>query len=156
MAKKANRQTGVAGLQKGMSKVEAVRRALAHFGSNAKPSEMQPWIKQQFGIEISPNHISASRGDIQRKSKQVDKAKPATTEPTVSPSPVAAKPAPAPKQTSAKKHVAKRPAPKPAATTQAPRATPGGISLPDIEAVKGLVRRVGANQLRALVDLLAK
>src|SRR5439155_11962574 len=77
MAKKANGKAGASAPQKGMSKKEAVRRALAELGSDAKPSAMQPWIKQQFGIDMSTNHISASKGEIQSKSKKAGKAKPA-------------------------------------------------------------------------------
>jgi hypothetical protein len=137
MADKANGATPVSAPKKGMTKMEAVRRAIAHFGNTAKPSEMQPWIKQQFGIEMSPNHISASRGDIQRKNKLAVKVK-AGRKPAV------------PKAT------AKKPAPKLPAITQAAPATSGDIRLEDIEVVKGLVHRVGVDQLRALVDLLAK
>src|SRR3954463_14059370 len=103
---------------------------------------MQPWIKQQFGIEMSPNHISASRGDIQRKRKQAGKAKPAA------------------KKSATAKAAAKKPALKPPAVARAEAssgaASADSIRLGDIEAVKGLVHRVGADQLRALVDLLAK
>ena len=138
MANNANKTAGASPPKKGMTKTEAVRRALAHFGSDTKPSEMQPWIKQQFGIEMSANHISASRGDIQRKNKKAGKAKPAA------------------KKLAAPKAAAKQPSAKPPAITHTPRATTAGISLPDIEAVQGLVRRVGADQLRALVDLLGQ
>src|SRR5439155_2686025 len=134
MAKKANGKAGASAPQKGMSKKEAVRRALAELGSDAKPSAMQPWIKQQFGIDMSTNHISASKGEIQSKSKKAGKAKPAA------------------KKLAAPKAAAKQ-VPKTPAGTQARQATPAGISLLDIEAVKSLVRRVGADQLRALVNL---
>jgi hypothetical protein len=50
-----------------ISKQEAVRRALAHFGNDAKPVEMQPWIKGEFGIEMSTDHISTAKGEILRK-----------------------------------------------------------------------------------------
>jgi hypothetical protein len=48
-------------------KQEAVRRALSHFGNDAKPSQMQPWIKAQFCIEMSDKHISTAKGEILRK-----------------------------------------------------------------------------------------
>ena len=51
MADKVNGQTGASTPKKGISKMEAVRQALGHFGSDAKPSEMQPWIKSRFGID---------------------------------------------------------------------------------------------------------
>ena len=131
-------KAGATAPTKGIGKMEAVRQALAHFGNDAKPLAMRPWIKQQFGIDMSANHISASRGDIQRKNKKAGKAKPAA------------------KKLAAPKAAAKQPSAKPPAITQAPRAATAGISLPDIETVQGLVRRVGADQLRALVDLLGQ
>src|SRR5437868_1581597 len=102
MAKKANGQAGAPASLKGMSKLEAVRRALGHFGSDAKPSAMQPWIKQQFGIDMSTNHISASKGEIQSKRKKAGKVKPAA------------------KKSAAPKAAAKQPASKPPVTTRAP------------------------------------
>ena len=50
-----------------ISKQEAVRRALAHFGNDAKPAQMRPWIKAELGIEMSTDHISTAKGDILRK-----------------------------------------------------------------------------------------
>src|SRR5207248_7579030 len=73
MADKVNGQTGASTPKKGISKMEVVRQALSHFGSDAKPSAMRPWIKQQFGIDMSTDHISTYKGDIRRK--QAGKAK---------------------------------------------------------------------------------
>jgi hypothetical protein len=50
-----------------IAKQEAVRRALAHFGKGGKPAQMQGWIKQQFGIDMSTDHISTAKGEILRK-----------------------------------------------------------------------------------------
>src|SRR2546429_2236661 len=52
---------------KGVSMMEAVRQALAHFGTDAKPLEMRPWIKQQFGIDLSTDRISNYKSDIRKK-----------------------------------------------------------------------------------------
>src|SRR3954453_1814283 len=99
MADKANGQTGATAPKKSITQKEAVRRALGHFGNDAKPSAMQPWIKQEFGIDMSTNHISASKGEIQSKSKKAGKVKPAA------------------KKSAAPKAAAKQ-VPKPPATTQ--------------------------------------
>jgi hypothetical protein len=50
-----------------ISKQEAVRRALAHFGRDAKPAQMQGWIGQQFNIKMTTDHISTAKGEILRK-----------------------------------------------------------------------------------------
>ncbi|HKB40668.1 MAG TPA: hypothetical protein VKD72_29855 [Gemmataceae bacterium] len=165
MADKANGQTGASTPKKSITQKEAVRRALAHFGSDAMPLQMQPWIKQQFGIDLSNNHISTYKGEIR---KQAGKAKAPATAPkaAAAAAPVAPKPAaPAAKKPAASKPAPKKPsAPQPKAQQAAARSkalpkggrADRGISLGDIEAVKGLVGRVGAEQLRSLIDLLAK
>jgi hypothetical protein len=43
-----------------ITKQEAVRRALAHFGKDGKPAQMQGWIKQQFNLDMSTDHISTA------------------------------------------------------------------------------------------------
>src|SRR5207253_1876616 len=114
--------------------------------------EMQSFIKDRFGVEMSTNHISTSRGEILRK-EAAGKAKTATT--TI----------PAAKKPAASKRAPKKPAgPSPQAQQAAARSNAfpkgskasHGISLDDIQAVKGLVGRVGAEQLRSLIDLLAR
>src|SRR5262249_11549151 len=52
-----------------ISKQEAVRRALKAMGRDATPTQMQPYIKEHFGIEMSTNHISSSKGMILHKKK---------------------------------------------------------------------------------------
>src|SRR3954454_24658716 len=76
----ADKTNGQAGAKKGMTKTEAVRRALTEFGPIAPLSEMQSFIKDRFGIEMSTNHISTSRGEILRK-EAAEKAKPAASKP---------------------------------------------------------------------------
>ena len=118
-----------------ITKQEAVRRALAHFGKDGKPAQMQGWIKEQFGIEMSTDHISTAKGIILRKAGG-----------------------------KAKKSAAKKAAPKPqvqpaAASTSPPKPTggkAGGIALEDILAVKELVGRLGARPLHTLIDAFAK
>src|SRR5947209_4418333 len=87
MADKTNGQTST---KKSMTKTEAVRRALAEFGPTAKLSEMQSFIKDRFGVEMSTNHISTSRGEILRK-EAASKANTATTTATTA-KPAAKKP----------------------------------------------------------------
>jgi hypothetical protein len=114
-----------------ISKQEAVRRALAHFGRDAKPAQMQGWIRQQFNIEMSSDHISTAKGEILRK---------------------AAKKA-GPKKAAAKPHVQRA-----AASTAAARPSGGQAAVPlaDVLAVKDLVGRLGAGPLHTLIDAFAK
>jgi hypothetical protein len=111
-----------------ISKQEAVRRALAHFGKDGKPAQMQGWIKQLFNIEMTTDHISTAKGEILRK--------------------VAA-------QKAAAKKAA---APKPQVQRAAASATPAKAAVPlaDILAVKDLVGRLGAGPLHTLIDAFAK
>ncbi len=50
-----------------ITKLEAVRRALNAMGRAATPSQMKPYIKENFGIEMTTGHISTSKGSILHK-----------------------------------------------------------------------------------------
>src|SRR5579872_1809501 len=113
-----------------ITKQEAVRRALAHFGKDGKPAEMQGWIKQQFNIEMSTDHISTAKGEILRKAAATKKA---------------GLPKAAPVQQAAAST-------SPAKST----ANASGIPLADILAVKALVVRLGPGPLHTLIDAFAK
>jgi len=41
-----------------ISKMEAVRKTLSSLGREAKPTEMQAYIKKTFGVEMTKDHIS--------------------------------------------------------------------------------------------------
>jgi hypothetical protein len=165
MADKAKAHTGASTPKKGITQKEAVRRALAHFGSDALPLQMQPWIKQRFGIDLSNNHISTYKGEIRNEAGKGKVPAPAPKAAAAA-APAAEKPAaPAAKKPAAAKPTSKKP---PAAKPQVQHAVArsnaspkgsgaaGSISLGDIETVKGLIGRVGAEQLRSLIDLLAR
>jgi hypothetical protein len=115
----AQHQTQAAGI----TKVEAVRRALAELGADATPTQIQGWIRDQLGIDMNTDHISTTKSDLRRKA--AGKGKPAV-------------------QQASK------------AAADGAGNGKGGISLNDIAAVKDLVGRVGADQLRALIDVLGK
>jgi len=53
-----------------ITKQEAVRRALKAMGRAATPSQMQPYIKENFGIDMSTDHISTSKGIILHPKKK--------------------------------------------------------------------------------------
>ncbi|HEV3260387.1 MAG TPA: hypothetical protein VG013_26260 [Gemmataceae bacterium] len=112
-----------------ITKIEAVRRALAELGKDAKPLQLQAWIKEKLGIEMSADHVSVCKGTILRKARGKRKV-------------VAVPQASAARNQEPQVHRA--PVPR------------GGISLDDIEAVKGLVGRIGPDSLKKLVDVLGR
>jgi hypothetical protein len=114
----------------GITKIEGVRRALAELGREAKPLQIQRFVKERFGIEMNTDHISTSKADILRK--MASKGKPAVKQPEAS-----------------------KAATPPGRPTRQGNGQASKIRLQDIQAVKELVGRVGADQLRALIDVLS-
>src|SRR5260370_11776630 len=52
----------------GISKMDAVRRALFELGKEAKPLEIQKFIKSRFGVSMDPNMISTYKSTVNKKS----------------------------------------------------------------------------------------
>ena len=149
MAEKSSNSAGPAngGASKpkeGVTKMEAVRRALAKLGLDAKRGAIQTFVKEQFGVEMSLDHVSNYKSELTKKAgKGKAKAKPRMTAET-KPAPEAAA---APRET----------APEPPATKKpAAGGKSGGIPLGDILTVKELVGRLGAGPLHTLIDAFAK
>jgi hypothetical protein len=113
-----------------LTKMEAMRRALADLGRDAKPAQLRGWVKEKFGIAMSADHVSTYKGTILRKKSGKRKAA-AVTQPSAA--------------TNEEPRVRRAPAPR-----------GNGISLDDIAAVKGLVGPVGADGLKELIDVLAR
>ena len=152
------------GAATGLSKLELLRQAIKHLGKDAKPLQIQVHVKDTFGVEISTNHISAAKTEILRKMEGGAKPAPSTAAAKPAASKPSAKPAPKP---AAQKPVAQKSAAQATALkTVAPARVVGhqagngkkttGISLHDIQDAKDLVGRVGAVQLRELIEMLAK
>jgi hypothetical protein len=118
--------------QGGMTKVEAVRQALAELGPDAKPTQIQGHVKDKFGIEMSKDHISVTKRSLLKKAGK----KPPT------------------QRSAARQAGKKQVLTPPVQPTPTPRGT--SIGLDDIEAVKGLLERVGAASLHKLIDVLAR
>jgi hypothetical protein len=74
----------------GINKLEAVRRALDELGPDATPSELQPFIKQKFGITMTTDHISTSKSAIRRQA--ADKGKPTPAKAAAAPKLAVTKP----------------------------------------------------------------
>src|SRR5262245_6679734 len=74
-----------------MTKKEAVRRTLQVMGKDAKPAQMQPYIKEHFGIDMTTAHITTAKGEILRGKAAAKKATP--KQPAAKPQPAKASPA---------------------------------------------------------------
>jgi hypothetical protein len=164
MAEKTNGATAPKKAQSGgITKTEAVRRALATLGNDAMPLAIQGFVKKQFAIDMPLPQIYNRKSEIltQARSKKPAAAKQAAqqagapkaaAQPAVKPvAPKAAAPKPA-----AAKPAAQKPAAKAAPASQVNGRTGRGIDLGDIQTVKELVGRVGADSLKTLIDLLSK
>jgi hypothetical protein len=148
-----------------ISKKEAVQRALQKLGRDAKPAQIQPYIKQTFGIDMTPAHVTTAKGEILRG--KGGPGKPAAPKEQPAPQPRGQRLAAVPTATpgaagdgKAKAQAApakRREAAVPATKSKvAPQAAGGGISLEDIAATQGLLQRVGAEHFKQLIDLLAR
>ena len=118
-----------------LTKNEAVRLAVVELGKEANRVQVQGFVKDRFGIDMGLDHVSTAKALALRT---LAEKKPATKKPaSVEPKAVSK-----PKE---------QPSPAKTATTNGKH-----IHLADIQALKGLVERVGSEALRTLVDLLAK
>jgi hypothetical protein len=111
----------------GITRKEAVRQALAALPKDATRADIQKIIKDKYGFEMTLDHISSCKSELQ-KEKAHKKSAVASQLPATKEAP--------PKTTSA--------------------ARGGAISLRDIETVKDLVERVGAVDLKKLIDVMAR
>jgi hypothetical protein len=129
MANKTNSTTASKKARGGLTKMEAVRRALAELGRDAKPLKIQAWVKDTYGTVMSADHVSTYKGTILRKARGRRKS-------------------------AARKSAA---LPQPSAAREVRSAARGdSFSLEDIEALKSLVGRVGADGLKRLIDVLGR
>jgi hypothetical protein len=115
-----------------ISKAEAIRRVMADGIDN--PSLGSQEIKKRFGIEVTPQHFSATKAQMKsRAGSKTPKGKPGRKPKAAAPS------------QSVEGYLA--PPPKPART--------GGSELLDaMEAMKPLVASLGKEQVMRIVDLL--
>jgi hypothetical protein len=134
MAAKASNSGASGAAAKGaptISKMEAVRQAMAKLGWEAGRAQILQYVKATLGIDMNIDHISTCRAEILRRRKLKKKDAKVTAKPAL---PAVSKPAsvPAPKIGGSKLEA--------------------GIKMQDILAVKGLVERVGASHLKTLID----
>jgi hypothetical protein len=115
-----------------MTKIEALRQAVKKLGKDATSLEFQGYLKKRFGLEMTREHITKYRGDLRREQSGRKNSQ--------------ARPAPA-----ARADASRSPSTSPKQSTGK-----DGIPLEDIQAVKILVGRVGADDLRKLIDVLGR
>src|SRR4051812_34482229 len=51
----------------GISKIEAVRRAMDQLGKEGTPTKIQEFVKKRFGLEITKGHISVCKNEIRKQ-----------------------------------------------------------------------------------------
>ncbi len=119
-----------------ITKKEAVRRALAELGDDAEIARLQGHILERFGYDMTPGHISTTRGTL---FKEAGKTRPKKRK----------KPGPKP-GSKRKAKVEAAAGPEKAATAPA---APGGL-VDCVIRVQDLIEQLGADQLRKLIDVL--
>ncbi len=120
-----------------ITKKEAVRRALAELGDDAEIARLQGHILERFGYDMTPGHISTTRGSL---FKEAGKTRPKKRK------------KPGPKPGSKRKAKAEEAGPQ---LEKAPAATAAQGGLVDcVIRVQDLIEQLGADQLRKLIDLL--
>jgi len=124
----------------GMTKRDTLREALKALGKDALPLAIQGFLKEHYGLDMTREHISKYKRDV-LKQDAGKKAK-------VKASPVI--------KMEPKKAAAPKPEAKAAPASPEKGNTGKVIPLEDIEAVKGLVSRIGADQFRKLIALLGQ
>jgi hypothetical protein len=109
-----------------ISKIDAVRKALAALGKDGTPTRIQEYVKKTFGLEMTMGHISNCKSTLMRK-----KSKKATGLKAPAAAPVSNNVAAPAKATTGRQ-----------------------VSLQDVQTLKGLVGRVGGGDLKSLIDIL--
>ena len=136
-----------------INKMDAVRKAMAALGNVATRTEIQKFVKDSTGVEMKLDVVSSYKSFVAKESKKTATA--ATTAPETKP--VVQQSAATTKKAQKKKKKRRKAAPQPlAAVTTAPSGKATGIALSDIEMVKELVQKVGANTLKGLIDVFSK
>jgi hypothetical protein len=104
--------------------MEAVRQALDSLGYEAQPLEIQQFVKDKFGQDMTANMVSSYKSSLRRKAgmrgRRSKRGRPAKTEASAAPA----------------------------------TAFHDGVPWKDIRAIKDIVGRIGVKGLRELVELL--
>jgi hypothetical protein len=111
--------------ESGISKMDAVRKALKALGKDAMPLKLRDYIMDTFGLDMTTGHVSNYKTFILKRKKR-KKAAAAKAESTLTT----------------------------LATANSVPSKGSTLSLTDIEAVKNLVGRVGEDNLKGLIGIL--
>jgi hypothetical protein len=144
--------TETAPKRKKLPLIEAVRRATAALGAGASRADLQGYVRQKFGVQISLDHISSCKSELAMKAAKA--ATPAGSGSAAAK--LAAGPAASEKPSAAESRAAQS---TPAAHTRAVGgngSSRASILLEDVLTAKILIDRVGAGPLKMLIDGLAK
>ncbi len=104
-----------------ITKMEAVRQALAKLGPDAKPVDILAYIKETYGLEMSIGMAYNYKSSILKPGR---------------------------------KKRGRKPGPKPAAAANGRKTRSAAITVEEIQAVKALVDRLGAEKVRQLAEVL--
>src|SRR4051812_7771837 len=63
-----------------ITKVEAVRRALQELGTTVTGSQLQTFVRDRFGLEMTIDHIYTAKADVLRRMAKEQKADEAAME----------------------------------------------------------------------------
>jgi hypothetical protein len=138
--------------RKKLTKVEAVRRAMAALGEEASRTDLQGYVRQKFGFNMNLNHISTCKTKLAKlaaKAETPNGSKTAAARPAAAP---AASRKPSPLESRAARS-APGPRTRPAGANASSNAS---VRLEDVLTTKVLIDRMGAGPLKTLIDGLAK
>ncbi len=168
-----------------ISKTEAIRHAIDKIGPTATLKAIHDFASKEYGLDISPSHISKIRSELSEKKgkkapaearkesvSKTDAVKQALAKLGKKAKPAAIHDFVASEfgleiglghisniKSTLKKTRKRTAKPEPVAAVTHANGKPAretGVSLADIEATKQLAERVGVKQLHALIDLVAK
>ncbi len=144
--------TEAAPKRKQLPKIEAVRRAMAALGKDASRADIQGYVRQKFGIQITLDHISNCKGELAKRA-----AKAATPPgPGSAATKSAAGPAASGKPSAPQSPAAQSTRAAPTHAVSGNGSSRASILLEDVLTAKILIDRVGAGPLKKLIDGLAK
>jgi hypothetical protein len=119
----------------GLSKMEAVRKALRKFGRKADSLKIQGYLKERFDIDMTRAAITKYKSAILQKLAAKKQAPAKEQQPAASDS---------------------QPAPKPAGAPAQGTDLSSAVQLQDVLLIKDLLGRVGAAELHTLVEAFAR
>jgi hypothetical protein len=123
----------------GITRIEAVRRAVTALGKDAPRTEIQTYVKDHYGIDMTVDRISTVKAEVIRKARQKKKKHARAARATAVSKPAG--------------HAETKPAP----AAAPPRGnTKSTVLLADVLKLRDLLERIGPDHLRTLIDVMGK